>query len=150
MTIELEKEIAYILKQVGVQQNLSGYRYIKHAVGLIIEDEDILNHITKKLYPAIAEKFNTKPACVERCIRHAIDIMYLSMNEDMHRYIFGNSISLNKNKPASSHFLAALAEAVRFIHVSSAHSDISSTISEETAIEHMFSEQKDKEGNHVK
>ena len=150
MNIELEKEIAYVLKQIGVRQDLSGYRYIKHALGLIVEDENILDHITKKLYPTLAEEFSTRPTCIEKGIRHAIETTFNSMSEDMCEYIFGNTAFPGKIRPTNAHFLAALAETVRFIHVPTTHADISTVKPEESAIERMFLKWKGEEDNHAR
>lgn len=124
MNIELEKEIAYILKYIGVSQDLCGYEYIKHAINLILEDRKYIDRITKELYPTLAEKFKTKPLRIERAIRHAVENCFNSIDPDIIEPIFGNSIPAGKDRPTNTHFLAAMVETVRFIHVPTAHTDI--------------------------
>ena len=124
MNIEFEKEIAYVLKQIGINQDLKGYKYIKYATDLIMQDDKYLDFITKELYPALAEQFHTRPTAVERAIRHAVENCFNNADAKVIELMFGNSIPANKDKPTNTHFLAALVELMRFISVPDTHTDI--------------------------
>ena len=124
MNIELEKEVAYVLKYIGIAQDLLGYEYIKHAVDLILKDRKHIDSVTKELYPELAKKFKATPSRVERAIRHAVESCFNHIDQDIIEFMFGNSISVDKGRPTNTHFLAAIVEAVRFIHVPNSYSDI--------------------------
>ena len=117
MELMLEKKVAYVLKNMGIRQELLGYRYAKYAIELILQDESILNAITRRLYPAVAEKFNTTPSRAERAIRHSIESAFDHADPDMIQEIFGNTISIDLGKATNSHFLAVASELVRFIEL---------------------------------
>ena len=117
MELVLEKKISYVLKNLGIRQELAGYRYSKYAIEMILKDESVLNNITKTLYPEVAKIFKTKWICVERAIRHSIESAFDYADPDMIQEIFGTTLYLHKDKPTNSHFLATAAELVRFVEV---------------------------------
>ena len=109
----IEKEIALsdILKEIGVDPSLKGYSYIKEAILTAHCTPDIMKAITKELHPTIAEKFNTTPSRVERCIRHAIEKCFNDTSPEARAKYFGNCISATTGKVTSSTFIAVLVEA---------------------------------------
>ena len=92
----LECQIAVMLRLIGVQPNVRGWRYIVDGVKLVAADEELAHHMTKELYPAIATKHDTTPSRVERCIRHAIEWAYTNGNPDMLKHYLGNIAAYDK------------------------------------------------------
>lgn len=110
---QLESEVTYILREIGVPANIRGYHYLRHAITMAVNDMDILNSITKELYPSIAKKFNTTSSRVERAIRHAIEVACNRGSvETMHK-LFSYTINNNKGKPTNSEFIALIADRLR-------------------------------------
>lgn len=124
MNIADEKKIAYILREMGMRQDIKGYRYVKYAVSLAVDDESVLDAITKGLYPEVAKKFQTTPARAERAIRHAIESAFDNIPSELLHSIFGSSISRHSGKVTNSHFIAAMAELMRFIDVPTNYADL--------------------------
>lgn len=108
----MNKKITKALKKMGIPQNLLGWIYIGDAIQMVLEDEDMIRSITKKLYPAIAVKRNTTITRVERAIRHAIETSMDLLELEVIEEVFGNSISPHKGKPCNSHFIAAVVEMI--------------------------------------
>lgn len=107
---ELEYQIGEFLIQFGCSCNLDGYSYLKYAILLTYHDGSYSKKMVKKLYPAVAAKFNTMPAKVERGIRHAIEVTFSHANPaDVKKY-FGNSIDSEKNKPTNGEFIARIVQ----------------------------------------
>ena len=106
----MRKQTAYILKKVGVPPQKTGYDYIGDAVEMIHEDRRNLKGITRKLYPAIAEKYGTTKTAVEAAIRHAIEASMNNLGIREVEEIFGSTISYAKDKPTNACFLAVVAE----------------------------------------
>ena len=106
----LEWRIADILRNIGVSANLRGYKYLKYAIQLAIENPNVLNGITKNLYPDVAKHFQSDSSKVERGMRHAIDVAWLRGDVDIQQVIFGNSVNLKTGKPTNSEFIAGVAE----------------------------------------
>lgn len=110
---QLESEVTYILREIGVPANIRGYHYLRHAITMAVNDLDVLNSITKELYPSIAKKFNTTSSRVERAIRHAIEVACNRGSvETMHK-LFSYTINNNKGKPTNSEFIALIADRLR-------------------------------------
>ena len=107
------KVLSNVLKELGVQQHLKGWDCIMEAVNLILEDNTYKNAITKRLYPAVADRFNTTASKVERAIRHAIENAFLFGSFEAIEKVFGNTVSSQKGKPTNAHFICALSEYVR-------------------------------------
>lgn len=106
-----EKIIANHLKQLGVPAHIIGYKYIKMALSLAIEDINVLNPITKKLYPQIAIAYSTSKSCVERAIRHAITKSWSQGNQSLIRSIFGYCAKDSGiNRPTNSEYIAMVAD----------------------------------------
>lgn len=110
---QLETEVTYILREIGVPANIRGYHYLRYAITMAVNNMDILNSITKELYPSIAKKFNTTSSRVERAIRHAIEVACNRGSVDTMHKLFSYTISNNKGKPTNSEFIALIADRLR-------------------------------------
>lgn len=109
----LEVRATNIIHDVGVPAHIKGYQYIREAILLAVKNEEIINSITKALYPTLARKFNTTPSRVERAIRHAIEVAWNRGQIEMHDKIFGYTVNSNKGKPTNSEFIAMIADRLR-------------------------------------
>lgn len=109
----VDNVIDELLKEIGVSCKLKGHEIISHAIKLIIEDSSYIEHITNKLYPALAEKFNSTPSKIERAIRYAITVVFTSRDVSNVYDIFGNSISVNTGKPTNTEFIATCVNEVK-------------------------------------
>jgi len=90
--------------------HIKGYQYLREAIILTINDMDIINAVTKVLYPAVAKKFNTTPSRVERAIRHAIEVAWDRGDIEVLQRFFGYTVSNIKGKPTNSEFIAMIAD----------------------------------------
>lgn len=115
-TIDLDSEITSLLHDIGVPAHIRGYQYLREAITLVYNDIEVLNTITKGLYPSIAIKFKTTASRVERAIRHAIEIAWIRGNIETITKIFSYTISYNKSKPTNSEFIAMIADKLRLAH----------------------------------
>lgn len=113
---DLDTEITTLLHDIGVPAHIRGYQYIREAINLVYNDIEILNSITKGLYPTIAIKFKTTASRVERAIRHAIEIAWVRGNIETITQLFSYTISYNKAKPTNSEFIAMIADKLRLAH----------------------------------
>lgn len=104
------RSVTNIIHDVGVPAHIKGYHYVREAILMAIEDMDILNAITKALYPAVAKKFDTTPSRVERAIRHAIETAWNRGDIDTLNNFFGYTVSNTKGKPTNSEFIAMIAD----------------------------------------
>ncbi len=111
--LPLEVRVTQMIHDVGVPAHIKGYQYIREAIMLATQDEDIINSITKVLYPTLAAKFETTPSRVERAIRHAIEVAWNRGQIEMHEKIFGYTVNSNKGKPTNSEFIAMIADRIR-------------------------------------
>ena len=109
----LEALVTNIIHEVGVPAHIKGYQYLREAIIMVINDIDVINQITKSLYPKIAIKFNTTPSRVERAIRHAIEVAWGRGEQKTVEKIFGYTISAAKGKPTNSEFIAMIADKLR-------------------------------------
>jgi two-component system response regulator (stage 0 sporulation protein A) len=110
---DLEFEVTEIMRKIGIPPNIRGYKYIRNAVMMAVKDFEILNSITKQLYPAIAKGHNTTPNRVERAMRHAIEVTWSRGQLDAIDSIFGYTVNINKGKPTNSEFIAMMADKLR-------------------------------------
>lgn len=113
---DLDSEITDTLHDIGVPAHIRGYQYIREAIKLVYDDMEILNSITRVLYPTVALKFKTTPSRVERAIRHAIEVSWVRGNIETITKIFSYTISYNKAKPTNSEFIAMIADRLRLAH----------------------------------
>ena len=109
----IEVRVTNIIHDVGVPAHIKGYQYIREAILLAVEDEEIINSITKVLYPNLAKKYQTTPSRVERAIIHAIEVAWNRGQIEMHDKIFGYTVNSNKGKPTNSEFIAMIADKLR-------------------------------------
>ena len=109
----LEALVTNVIHEVGVPAHIKGYQYLREAIMMVVNDIDVINQITKSLYPQIAGKFNTTPSRVERAIRHAIEVAWGRGQQEAVENIFGYTISASKGKPTNSEFIAMIADKLR-------------------------------------
>ena len=109
----LEALVTNVIHEVGVPAHIKGYQYLREAIIMVVNDIDVINQITKSLYPQIAAKYNTTPSRVERAIRHAIEVAWGRGQQDIVENIFGYTISASKGKPTNSEFIAMIADKLR-------------------------------------
>ena len=109
----LEALVTNVIHEVGVPAHIKGYQYLREAIMMVVNDIDVINQITKSLYPQIAGKFNTTPSRVERAIRHAIEVAWGRGQQEAVENIFGYTISASKGKPTNSEFIAMIAVKLR-------------------------------------
>mgnify|MGYP000259150022 FL=1 len=109
----LEVEVTNIMHEIGVPAHIKGYQYLRDAIIMVVKDLDVINSITKLLYPSIAKEYNTTPSRVERAIRHAIEVAWSRGQVDTIDSLFGYTINLGKGKPTNSEFIAMVADKLR-------------------------------------
>lgn len=109
----LEAEVTSIMHEIGVPAHIKGYQYLRDAIMMVVKDLDIINSITKQLYPSIAREYNTTPSRVERAIRHAIEVAWSRGQVDTIDALFGYTVSIGKGKPTNSEFIAMVADKLR-------------------------------------
>lgn len=112
-TRSLESEVTNIIHEIGVPAHIKGYQYLRDAIIMSINDMEILNSITKLLYPSIAKRYKTTPSRVERAIRHAIEVAWSRGKMDTIDQLFGYTINNGKGKPTNSEFVALIADKLR-------------------------------------
>lgn len=114
MTIgNLETDVTDIIHEIGVPAHIKGYQYLRDAIILSVNDMEMLNSITKILYPTIAKKYQTTSSRVERAIRHAIEVAWSRGKMDTIDSLFGYTVSTGKGKPTNSEFIALIADKIR-------------------------------------
>lgn len=106
----LESVVTDIIHEIGVPAHIKGYQYLREAIILTINDMDVINAVTKVLYPAVAKKFSTTPSRVERAIRHAIEVAWDRGDIETLQKFFGYTVSNIKGKPTNSEFIAMIAD----------------------------------------
>ena len=107
---DLEAVVTDIIHEIGVPAHIKGYQYLREAIILTIKDMDMINAVTKVLYPEVAKKFNTTPSRVERAIRHAIEVAWDRGDIETLQKFFGYTVSNIKGKPTNSEFIAMIAD----------------------------------------
>ena len=110
---DLETDVTEIIHEVGVPAHIKGYQYLRDAIVMSVKDMDMLNSITKVLYPTIAKKYQTTPSRVERAIRHAIEVAWSRGRMDTLDGMFGYTINRGKGKPTNSEFIALITDRIR-------------------------------------
>ena len=105
--------VSAFYREVGVPAHIKGYQYVREAIILAVQDMDVINAVTKVLYPEVARRYNTTPSRVERAVRHAIETAWDRGDlETLQRY-FGYTVSNTKGKPTNSEFIAMIADRIR-------------------------------------
>ena len=113
MESSLEADITNIIREIGIPAHIKGYQYIREAIMMTVNDMNLLNYITKLLYPTIAKKYKTTSSSVERAIRHAIEVAWNRGRIDVLEDLFGYTVSAGKGKPTNSEFIALIADKLR-------------------------------------
>lgn len=103
--------ITEIIREIGVPSHIKGYRFVRYAVALVIDNIDLISAVTKELYPQVAEKFDSTSSRVERAIRHAIDVAWKRGNKEALEKYFSNNLNENA-KPTNSQFIARIADEI--------------------------------------
>ena len=111
--VNLQERVTSIMHDLGVPAHIKGYHYIRDAIIMVINDLEMINSITKLLYPTIAKKYKTTSSRVERAIRHAIEVAWGRGQIEIIDEIFGYTISNGKGKPTNSEFIAMIADRLR-------------------------------------
>ena len=106
----LEEKISKIFINVGIPPHIKGYSFLREGVKMAVEDPEIINNITKKLYPSIGEKYNTTASKVERAIRHAIEVAWNRGRIDNINSILGVRAYIGAEKPTNGEFIALVAD----------------------------------------
>lgn len=111
--VNLEARVTDMIHEIGIPAHIKGYHYLRDAIIMSIEDMDVLNAITKVLYPTVAKKHQTTASRVERAIRHAIEVAWSRGKLDTLDELFGYTVSNGKGKPTNSEFIALIADTIR-------------------------------------
>ena len=106
----IEALVTSIIHEIGVPAHIKGYQYLREAIIIAVGDMDVINAITKVLYPQVAKAFQTTPSRVERAIRHAIEVAWDRGDLDTLQRFFGYTVSNTKGKPTNSEFIALIAD----------------------------------------
>ena len=106
----IESLVTNIIHEIGVPAHIKGYQYLREAIIIAVNDMDVINAITKVLYPQVAKTFQTTPSRVERAIRHAIEVAWDRGDLDTLQRFFGYTVSNTKGKPTNSEFIALIAD----------------------------------------
>ena len=109
-TPQLEGMVTAIIHEIGVPAHIKGYQYLREAIILTVENMDVINAVTKVLYPEIAKRFGTTPSRVERAIRHAIEVAWDRGDIETLQKYFGYTVNSAKGKPTNSEFIAMIAD----------------------------------------
>lgn len=109
----MEIKITQILHQIGVPAHIKGYHYLRSSIMMSIDNPDIINSVTKQLYPNVAKNFETTPSRVERAIRHAIEVAWDRGDIDVLNSYFGYTIHNSRGKPTNSEFIAMISDKLR-------------------------------------
>ena len=110
---DIEAQVTKIIHQIGVPAHIKGYQYLRTAILMTVENNDIINSVTKILYPGVAKKYQTTTSRVERAIRHAIEVAWDRGDVDTLNAYFGYTIQNTRGKPTNSEFIAMIADNLR-------------------------------------
>ncbi|MBQ7646607.1 MAG: sporulation transcription factor Spo0A, partial [Clostridia bacterium] len=110
---DMETQVTRVIHQIGVPAHIKGYQYLRTAIMMAIEDNEIINAVTKTLYPSVAKKYRTTSSRVERAIRHAIEVAWDRGDVEILNSYFGYTIHNSRGKPTNSEFIAMIADNLR-------------------------------------
>lgn len=113
VTYDLECDVTDMIHEIGVPAHIKGYQYLREAIMMCVRDMEMLNSITKLLYPTIAERYQTTPSRVERAIRHAIEVAWNRGRMETLESLFGYTVNIGKGKPTNSEFIALITDKLR-------------------------------------
>ena len=108
--VNLDAMVTSVIHEVGVPAHIKGYQYLREAIKIAVDDMEVINAITKVLYPQVAKTFSTTPSRVERAIRHAIEVAWDRGDLETLQSYFGYTVSNSKGKPTNSEFIALIAD----------------------------------------
>ena len=111
--VDLATQVTEIIHRIGVPAHIKGYNYLRTAIMMTVEDEELINAVTKILYPTVAKKYSTTSSRVERAIRHAIEVAWDRGDLEILNKYFGYTIQNDRGKPTNSEFIAMIADNVR-------------------------------------
>lgn len=111
--VDLETLVTEFMHELGLPAHIKGYQYIRTAIMMVVENMELLNYITKQLYPDIAKKYGSTASRVERAIRHSIEVAWTRGRPETMNEIFGYTIDTGKGKPTNSEFIAMVADRIR-------------------------------------
>ncbi len=114
---ELETKVTKIIHQIGVPAHIKGYQYLRTAIMMTVNDSEIINSVTKVLYPSVAKQYKTTSSRVERAIRHAIEVAWDRGDVDTLNSYFGYTIQTSRGKPTNSEFIAMIADNLRLANL---------------------------------
>ncbi len=109
----LENDVTNIIREIGIPAHIKGYQYVREAIIMSVQDINMLNYITKLLYPSIAKKYKTTSSSVERAIRHAIEVAFNRGRIEVIEEMFGYTVNAGKGKPTNSEFIALVSDKLR-------------------------------------
>ena len=109
----LKNQVTSIIHEIGVPAHIKGYQYLREAIIIAVNDMEVINAVTKVLYPAVAKRFSTTPSRVERAIRHAIEVAWDRGDLETLQKFFGYTVSNAKGKPTNSEFIAMISDRIR-------------------------------------
>ena len=110
---DIEAQVTSIIHKIGIPAHIKGYQYLRTAIMMTIENSDLINSVTKILYPTVAKKYQTTSSRVERAIRHAIEVAWDRGDLDTLNAYFGYTIQNERGKPTNSEFIAMIADNLR-------------------------------------
>lgn len=110
---DIEAQVTKIIHQIGVPAHIKGYQYLRSAILMAVQDNEVINSVTKVLYPTVAKKYSTTTSRVERAIRHAIEVAWDRGDIDTLNSYFGYTIQNSRGKPTNSEFIAMIADNLR-------------------------------------
>ena len=110
---EIETQVTKIIHEIGIPAHIKGYQYLRTAIMMTIRDNEIINSVTKVLYPSVAKRYQTTTSRVERAIRHAIEVAWDRGDVDTLNSYFGYTIQNSRGKPTNSEFIAMIADNLR-------------------------------------
>ena len=108
--VNIEAMVTSVIQEIGVPAHIKGYQYLREAIKIAVNDMEVINAITKVLYPQVAKAFSTTPSRVERAIRHAIEVAWDRGDLETLQRFFGYTVSNTKGKPTNSEFIALIAD----------------------------------------
>jgi len=112
-TPTMDEKLAGLFLTIGIPAHIKGYAFLREAVKMVVENPDIINRITKELYPGIGKRFNTSASKVERAIRHAIEVAWSRGRIDTLNKAFGCKVATKEDKPTNGEFIAMLSDKFR-------------------------------------
>ena len=130
----LENRVTNMLHEIGIPAHIKGYHYLRDAIIMAVEDMDVLNAITKILYPTVAKKYQTTSSRVERAIRHAIEVAWSRGKLDTLDELFGYTVSTGKGKPTNSEFIALIADTIQLEYNSSTSTEAAEEVAVHTVL----------------